>query len=111
MNAPTLSGTSQQLVLRPSTTFNYFDIDKAGILSIGYKFGGLQATVTGTGGATGSAQMGAGLSFFASASLGSAGGSIFGGVTARSAAVPPFYTSSNFAITTPLNANITLTGT
>ena len=63
MNAPTLSGTSQQLVLRPSTTFNYFDIDKAGILSIGYKFGGLQATVTGTGGATGSAQMGAGLSF------------------------------------------------
>ena len=111
MNAPTLSGTSSQQVTSAAATFTTINLDSSGIFTLEYKFGGLQATVMGTGGASGSAQMGAALSVSASANLIMTGGQFSGGVVVNSQAVPPYYTSTNFALSTPLNAAVTLTGT
>ena len=113
INNPSITGTSFKKVLDPAATFNTVNLDSNGVFTLAYKFGGLQATVTGTGGisATGTAQMGAGLTISANANLMYTGGKFSGGVVASGKVVPPFYSSTNFVITSSVNAAVTLTGT
>lgn len=97
-------------VIPPETEYHTFPIGKTG-LSLNYKFGGVDITLSGSGQATGSLSAGAGSSIAASAAVLFDGANLTFPYKASVKVIPPFFKATTFNAGNSFDVALGLTGT